>query len=245
MKKGFLSEALFHVHSHMAASYSTICLWGLAFVACHHPEEKQESTVAKDKVAQNGSEEFVPIDTIAHLLAKAAKMDTLEFDNWRPFIFYKSGYFLNRKVKSALVVNEISDTTIAVKLYSLQGDNWLLNSTIENLDGPGIAFGPKFDDYYFDGQTDVYIQVTISNGYSLSRGHLLTINPFTLKLQNHPEARDLGNMRPDIKSNSVISDEVIWCKSDGFKEVCKRTNKWDKGVLKFIDKQCPCEPGNQ
>ncbi len=228
----------------MRATYLTILLFGLTIVACNRPETSQDNNVAQDTIAQNSSEDFVAFDTFANLLVKALKIDTLEYDNLKPFIFFKSGYFLNNKVKNTLVVTQISDTTISVKLYTIKDDNWLLNSTVENLDGPGVSFGPEFHDFNFDGQTDIYIQVTASNGYSLSRGHLITIDPLTLKLYAHEEARDLANMKPDKKTNSVFSEEVIWCKENGFEEVCKWTNKWDNGVLKFKEKNCPCEPEN-
>lgn len=218
-----------------------ILLWGLTIVACNPPETNQDNYLMQDTLALGNYGDFVATDTISNLFNKALNLDSLEYSNWKPFIFFKSGNFLKNKNKNVLLVTELSDTTISVKLYKANGNNLELNSSVENLNGPGMAFQPMYHDFNFDGQTDIYIQVTASNGYSLSRGHLITIDPLTMKLNYHPEAREFANMRPDKKTHSVISEEVIECKSNLMEEVGILTNKWIKGQLKTIKKKYPCE----
>lgn len=219
-----------------------ILLFGLVINACNSPQEKHDNYGTQNAVSKNTSDCFVASDTIANLLEKAIKVDTLEYDNWQPFLYFKSGYFLNNRRKTALMVTELTDTTVLIKLYSYHDGNWILHSSVEGLDGPGASFSPMFDDFNFDGQTDIYIQVSASNGYSLSRGHLIIVDPLTLELEVHHEARDLANMKPDRKTHSIISVEVIECKSNLLKEVGIWTNKWVNGQLKTIKKDYPGEP---
>jgi hypothetical protein len=87
----------------------------------------------------------------------------------------------------------------------------------------------------------IYIQVSASNGYVLSRGHLLMIDRLTKKFSKHNETRDLANMKPEPKTKIIISEEVIFCESLGMMKICKLTNKWIDGHLKTIKKDCPCK----
>lgn len=219
-----------------------VVLPALTIGACNLPQESQDNDTTKGIVSEITFADFVTFDTIANLLDKATKVDTLEYDNPQPFLFFKSGYFIYSKQKSALIVTENTDTTIEVKLYAQKDGNWTFHASVENLEGPGASFHPSFDDYNFDGQKDIYIRVTASNGYSLSRGHLIIIDPLTRKLNIHHEARDLANLRPDNKTYSVLSEELINCKSTLYQEVGIWTNKWMNGQLKTIKKDYPCEP---
>lgn len=220
----------------------TILFLGVTIFSCNQTQITQEKVGVQDTSVQVTNRKVIQLDTIPGLLDKALKTDTLQFDNWEPFLFFKSGNFLNKTEKNAVLVHRPTDTTYSIKLYSISDNKWLISDKISGLDGLPIQFVPIFDDYNFDGQTDIYIQATTSNGYPLSRGHLIIVNQLTKKLEVHPEARDLANMKPDNKGHSVISEEVIWCKPNGFEEVCKWTNKWVNGLLKPIKKDCPCEP---
>lgn len=109
--------------------------------------------------------------------------------------------------------------------------------SISDLDAFSTQFEPIFDDYNFDGQTDLYIQVSTSNGWSLSRGHLIIIQPMTKKFDLHKEARDFANMTPDIKTKTVMTE--LWNAYDmkNRHQLTFFTNKWVKGKLKTISKK--------
>ncbi len=220
----------------------TLLFIGLLVAACNLPQTNQDKHKTRDTVVQNFSENSVSNDSLTHLLDKATKADSLEYADSQQFFFFKSGYFLDGRNKNALVIQALTDSTILVKLYSHKDTNWILQSTVENLDGPGPSFSLIFDDFNFDGQTDIYLQVTVSNGYSLSRGHLIIIDPVTLKLNVHHEARDLANMKPDKKTKSVISEEVIECNANLNKGIGKWTNQWVNGRLKTLKRDYSCEP---
>jgi hypothetical protein len=219
-----------------------ILLVGLTIFSCNQSRTSRENIVIQDTVTQNKSTEVVIIDTLAGLFNNALTADTVEFlngfiDPHKSFLFFKSGYIINRKEKNALVVVCPTDTTYTVKLYSIQNDKWSLTDSISNLDAFPVQFDVIFDDYNFDEQVDLYIQVTVSNGWPLSRGHLIIIDPKTKKLELHKEAREFANMTPDKKSKTVKSE--LW---NGY-DVMDRaqltifTHKWVNGKLKTASKK--------
>jgi hypothetical protein len=219
-----------------------ILLLVLTIFSCNQSQTTQDKNLIQSTVIQTTTHKIVNLDTISKLFDNALKADTLEFDNWEPFLFFKSGNFLSKTEKNVIIVHCPTDTTYSIKLYSIKDNKWLLNDSINGLEAFPIQFYLSFDDYNFDGQTDIYIQVAASNGYSLSYGHLLTVGPVSKKFTEQIESGYLANMQPDIKTRTIMSDDVIWCKTNGMREVCKLTNKWIDGHLKTIKKDCPCEP---
>ena len=214
----------------------------LTIFSCNQSQTTQDKNVIHETVLQTTTNKIVNLDNISRLLDNALKADSLELDNWEPFLFFKSGNILSKTEKNVIIVHCPTDTTYSIKLYSIKDNKWLLNDSANGLEASPVQFYLNFDDYNFDGQTDIYIQLSASNGYSLSYGHLLTIDPASKKFTEQIEAGDLANMQPDIKTKTIISEDVIWCKTNGMQEVCKLTNKWIEGHLKTIKEDCPCEP---
>ncbi|MFT3886459.1 MAG: hypothetical protein QM724_13860 [Flavobacteriales bacterium] len=211
-------------------------------LSCDQPPTAGSEKIIQGTVDRVENEHSVLSDTVTSLLIRSLKTDTLEFEGREPFIFFKSGYFLSGMEKNAIVVQCPTDSTYTLKLYSIKDNTWILSDSVNGLDAFPIQFRPVFDDYNFDGITDIYIQATASNGYSMSRGDLMTIDPSTKKLEVHQEARELANMKPDKKIRSVLSEEAIECGSDLTKAVGIWTNKWINGRLTTIKKDYPCEP---
>ena len=114
---------------------------------------------------------------------------------------------------------------------------WELSDSIDGLDALPMQFDLIFDDYNFDEQTDLYIQVTASNGWSLSRGHLITIDPKTKKLKLHTETRDFANMTPDKRTKTVRTELWNGYNKNGSVQLTVFTNKWIAGKLKTIRKK--------
>ena len=182
-------------------------------------------------------------DTLTGLFNKALSSDTVEFieftDDYFELFYFKSGYTISKAEKNALVITCSNDKTYIVKLYSNQNDKWNLIDSINISDSNAysVQFDVIFDDYNFDKQTDIYIQASASNGWSLSRGHLIIINSQTKKLELHKEARELANMKPDKKSKTVKSE--LW---NGY-DIMDRaqltifTHKWINGQLKTTSKK--------
>lgn len=218
----------------------TILLFGLTIFSCNQTQATKDKIVNNDTTTQSINK-TVSIDGISELLDKAIKVDSIEFNNQfenkQSFLFFKSGHIISKTDKNALVVVCPTDTTYTVRLYSFQTYQWKLLDSIGDLKAFPTQFDPIFDDYNFDGQTDLYIQVSASNGWSLSRGHLIIIDPKTKKFELHRETRDFANMTPDIKTKTVKTE--LWNGYDlkGQHQLTIFTNKWVNGQLKTINKK--------
>lgn len=218
-----------------------------SFVACNSSELKQAGndtgldSLKDTKVKKLNNLNLPNHDTLYYILKLASNLDSVEYVNYEPFLYFKSGYFLNQKRKNALIMERASDSTFLIELYTEEKDHWIENSTIRNLNPFPYDFGIKFNDYNFDNQKDIYIQTAVSNGTGFSFGHLLTIDPSTQELVEHKEASELGNMKPDINSKAIISEELIFCYPKGERNFCKLINKWTGSQLVTVKKNCPCE----
>lgn len=226
---------------------------GLAFFACGHSQKETKTDfvdaapIDKNEELKESVEPKITPDTLYTLLDNSLQLDTFEFSNWIPFLFLKTGNFLSALEKNAILVTCPTDSTYKLEYYSKSGDKWVKNDELDLPDAFPTQFYLDFDDYNFDGQKDIYLQCSASNGYALSRGHLLTINPKTKKILTHPETRELANMQADFESKTVISEEVIWSVDYGFQGVCDLRNKWIDGKLKTVKRECPSKnpKGNQ
>ena len=219
-------------------SLITFFIISILVVSCLQTNTKDSKP---DKIGTTKQESTLSQITLEEFLKNSAYTDSLEYSGATPFVYYKTGYFLDKDKKTTLAISCQDDSTYIIKLYRIQNSKNQILDSVFGLEAGLISFNVIYDDYNFDGQTDFFIQVSASNGYSMSRGHLLTINPSTKKLEYHAEARNLANMRPDSKTISVISDELIFCKDNGLKDVCKKKNIWIEGHLKAESIDCPCE----
>lgn len=198
----------------------------LGFSACNTKPIKKEQAIL--------SPSGVITDTLYKLLDSARTEDTLMLEQSMPFLFFQSGHLFNHTEKHAVAVSSPTDSTAQIKLYHLQDHTWQLMDSLDGLPANTIAFHTIYADYNFDAQPDIYIQQSASNGYVMSRGYLLLIDPLTWKISLHMETEDLANMHPDAKTSTVFSED--WQGADGNKgPVCTLHNKWVSGVLKTID----------
>lgn len=215
----------------------TILLFGLTIFSCNQTQTSQAKIVSNDTITQTTNQAV----SIAELLEKAVTADTLEFNNQfennQSFLFFKSGHMISKTEKNALIVVCPTDTTYTVRLYSIQSNKWNISDSISGLDAFPTQFDPIFDDYNFDGQTDIYIQVSASNGWSLSRGHLIIIDPKTKMFDLHEETRDFANMTPDMKTKTVKTELWNGYDMENRHQLTIITNKWVNGKLKTISKK--------
>jgi hypothetical protein len=166
------------------------------------------------------------------------KIDTL-LDNKDYSIYYcKIGHFLIPTKKIALLIYNN-----AVELYIYKNDKPIKKDSMAvlNIDSK-MEFQVTYYDYNFDGQKDIYIQRTISNGWPMSVGCLITINKSSDKLQRHDECDNLANMKPDPKRKVVITDSIAYCNTASQKDkICKVLNKWVENKLIPMASGCRCK----
>jgi hypothetical protein len=196
-----------------------------------------DKIIHPETIAVLPKERVVTADTIIGLLDKSLTTDTIESYNSEPFLFFKSGHFLDKTEKNAIWVNCPTDSTYSIKLYLIRDNKWVMADSVTGFDAFPSQFDPIFDDFNFDKQTDIFIQASASNGWSLSRGHLLIVDPLTKKLTLHKEARDLANMKPDPKTKTVTSEIWNGYNGKGQNQLTIFTNKWVDGKLKTVKKK--------
>ena len=218
----------------------TILLFGLTIFSCNQTQTSKDKIVSNDTITQT-TNQAVSIDKIAELFEKAITVDTLEFNNQfennQSFLFFKSGHIISKTEKNALIVVCPTDTTYTVRLYSIRNNKWNVSDSISGIDAFPTQFDPIFDDYNFDGQTDIYIQVSSSNGWSLSRGHLIIIDPTTKMFDLYEETRDFANITPDMKTKTVKTELWNGYDMENRHQLTIFTNKWVNGKLKTISKK--------
>ena len=212
----------------------TIFILGLILISCNHVSTKKQKTTISDSFYVEKTSVKELKDSVTKLLDIATMKDTLEFQCSEPFLFFKSGNILSSTEKNAIVIICPTDTTYAVRLYSLRNKSWELTDSVAKLDAFPSQFELTLDDYNFDKQKDIYIQVSASQGWSLSRGHLFIIDPVTKKLTRHEEARNLANMKPDPKTETVVSELWNGYNDKNQHQLTILTNKWVNGKLKTI-----------
>jgi len=201
----------------------TIFILGLIFVSYNQASTKRDEIIVSDSTNM--------------LLDSAATKDTLEFISAEPFLFFRCGHILSSTEKNAIIIVCTIDTTYLVKLYSMRNRQWELTDSISGLDAFPSQFELTFNDYNFDKQKDIYIQVSVSNGWPLSRGHLLIVDPVTKKLTRHEETRYLANMKPDPKTETVVSELWNGYNEKGQHQLSIFTNKWVNGKLNTVKKK--------
>ncbi len=216
-----------------------ILLFGLTISSCNQNSPTQDRNVKQDTIVQPANV-VDTTTTIIELLNKALTFDTLEFnnqfkvDNNRSFLFFKSGRIINRSDKNAIVIFCPTDTTYTVRLYAIKNNNWVLVDTVSDIEAYPSQFDLTLDDYNFDQQPDIYVNVSASNDWSLSRGHLLIVDPLTNKMRRHEEARDFANMRPDMKTNIIFSETWHGYNLQNQHQLTIYKNKWVNGKLKTV-----------
>ena len=192
---------------------------------------KKETEIKKDSLKEKTElKNIVKPDTIYKLLKISAETDTLEFSNQEPFLFIKTGKLFSQTTKNAILISCPTDTTYKIELYKLNNKIWEKSDEINKLEVPFIQYEILLNDYNFDNFTDIYLNETSSQGFSLSRGNLLSVNSVTNKFKKHSETRNLANMFADAKTKTIFVDSIAYEK-DG-KRVWKLIYKWKNGKLK-------------
>jgi hypothetical protein len=216
----------------------------VSFAACSAPELNQAEIDSAS--SENTATAVSPLSRTIYdtqLFDSARNLGALEFIRLdsAAFLYFRSGKFIEPDVITAIVAADLTDSTIEIQLWSLHMELWTLLSQIE-VRGPGVAFSMNYADYNFDGQTDIYQNISTSNGYPQSYGNLLLVDPITLEMTICHEAAALTNMRPDAHTQRIFSSKVIWCEKNGLKDTCVLTHEWIQDSLLTINTKCPCEP---
>lgn len=239
--------------------YILIFIIGLIFIACNNGVDKksndlkidsEKKTISLDRfyiedIDKNG--EFlrvyysqVNVDTLYNELKRSDSTEVYFQSDSGSNLFLRKGKILSNDRVHAIILSSPTDTTYKLELFGLKKLEWIKNDEIIVESHP-LQFDLEFADFNFDGIKDIYIQCFVSNGYALSRGHLLTIDKNKEEFIFHREFSELANITIDKDKELVFTEEIIWCKSDGKQEVCILTHKWTNDKLILQKRECPCE----
>ena len=172
-------------------------------------------------------------DTITQFEKLAIKNDTLEYVNFDPFIFLKSGHLFGENKKQYIKLSVKSEKVMHLELYILKNDTWIINDRLDlNNDFILPSFNYKIKDYNFDSCNDLYIQRFSTNGLGMSYGYLITLNK-NLKMNHQQETDDLSNMTIDYEHEQLISDSIISNINGRF--ILKNYYYWKNNKLKKVN----------
>jgi len=209
--------------------------------ACKQSSSK-ESTIKTNVVK---AKDTVSVLSFDELMEKALLDDSVTYTNIidkkssNDVLFFKSGHVFHPKEKQVLLISKETDGTFVFVTYFDHKGTWKLKDHIIGLHLNPEQFDIKFQDYNFDGQLDCYIQVSNSNGYSISKGHLITIEPGSNFPILHKEARHLGNIR--IVGKHIEAEEWEGYNKVGMPNVSTTKYIWTGGRLERMEENAEVE----
>lgn len=189
-------------------------------------------------VNENQDDHSISVAALYQFVRMGKKVDTTLKTKDYSVYYCKIGNFLIPAEKTALLI-----CNNAAELYVYKNGKPVKECRIAvpNLDSRS-EFQVTYDDYNFDGQKDIYIQRTLSNGWPMSLGCLITVNKSANRLERHDECDNLANMQPDPKRKVVVTDSIPDCCAAGRKQqLCKVLNKWQRNKLMPLAKGCRCK----
>ncbi len=202
--------------------------------ACQESSSKSSTT----QTAKAQVKDSVLVLSINQLMKQAMLCDSMTYTNVvtknasNGVLYFKSGHVFHSKYKHVLLICKEPDATFTLATYFDDDGTWKLKDHITQLDLNPTQFNIKFQDFNFDNQIDCYIQVSHSNGYAISRGHLIIIDPNDYFPVLHKEARNLGNLR--VVGQHIESEEWEGYDKDATTQIKTYRYQWVGGLLKRI-----------
>lgn len=179
-------------------------------------DNKIKQTTSDSLHVNNLFSSYNPMDSVAHLLNLSIAKDTFEYqafynDN-SPYelLYFKTGNLLSSKMKHAIALYTINDTTVLCELYCLADSKWTKSSSNISMHIDGFSpayFNAWFDDYNFDGFRDLNIIFYNSMSVADSYGYILTYSKPSNSLILHPETIEIPSIEIDKKSKTITSTE--------------------------------------
>lgn len=226
----------------MSKLKTLLCLNIIAFLGACQDLPSQKSP---DQTATAQMKDTAQVLSLDQLMEQAMLCDSMTYTNIvakngsYDVLYFESGHVFHTKYKHILLVCQESDGTFNFVTYFDHEGSWKLKDHIIGLHLNPEQFDIKFQDYNFDGQLDCYIQVSNSNGYSISKGHLITIEPGSNFPSLHKEARNLGNIR--IVGNHIEAEEWEGYNKDGMPQVSTTKYRWTGGRLERMEENAEVE----
>ncbi|MBL7836828.1 MAG: hypothetical protein JNM67_04890 [Bacteroidetes bacterium] len=205
-----------------------------SFFSCKSADKKEEAVNEVDDTAKS----IMVVDeaTVEQLLDKSKASDTIQMYSAQPFLFYKTGYLFDSKVRHSLVLSCLSEDQYKVRIYQVNDTSWSLVDVVGPLKANLAAFYIESKDYNFDSEADIYIQSDYSNNYPISTGHIILVDPITKKMSLCPNSDQYGNPYADAGNKTLRSESKYkGTVKPGEEKIVVKRSKWVKDHFETID----------
>lgn len=197
----------------------------------------------KKENAEDETSDFAPVassvvdfSVVRQLLMQSQKSDTIQMYSANPFLFYKTGNLFDTKLRHSIVLTCTDDSTYAIRLYQVNDSNWALVDSLGGMPADRAMFYIESKDYNFDKEADIYIQNHYSNGYPISTGYIILVDPVTRHLTLLPGSSRFGNISADPSTRLLHSESKYYGPvKSGEEKIWIRKSRWENGHYSTVD----------
>lgn len=178
----------------------------------------------------------IDFSVVRQLLVQSQKSDTIQMYSANPFLFYKTGFLFDSKLRHSIVLSCTNDSTYALRLYQVNDSSWSLIDSLGGMPANRTVFYIESKDYNFDREADIYIQNSYSNGYPISTGYIILVDPVTRHLTLLPGSGRYGNISADPSTKILHSESKYEGPvNSGEEKIWVRKSRWEKDHYTTID----------
>lgn len=181
------------------------------FLSCNNSSSNELS----GEIKSNSDSLLLEKDFLTTCLDNSVELDSANWYEINPFKDFQSGYLLNDTVINAVYIEE-HDTLCDMNLYKLEAGNWELITSIQDLEFSSLSYEISFLDFNFDGTNDIFMRTSASNGYVMSRGHLIEYNLANNELIIHDELVEYSNFSINKETQQLIAESEGYCSNPPF-----------------------------
>ncbi|MBD3638269.1 MAG: hypothetical protein HUJ25_13030 [Crocinitomicaceae bacterium] len=197
-------------------------------VSCVERTTPNDSLETKE--VESDSSSLGQTDRIEDLISRSFKEDSIEIIEMNPFFYFKSGNFINSEENHILYFEENGDR-YDLNLRTQIDDELPSVGKLDSLEISLVQFDIRFFDFNFDGNNDIFIRKSASNGYVLERGYLIEFKPELWKLEIREEVSEYANFAPLPEYKMVYAEKLLESDSGAFNFIGWTYFKWESGKL--------------
>lgn len=172
---------------------------------------------------------------LPQLLQASLQQDSFLYEkvNFR----FIAGHLFTKSQKHAVVLYA-TNTATKIEVYVERNNAWEQQMIDSAIDVFWVQAGCEFIDMDFDNVKDLIVHRSVSNGFAMQAIHLFIYKNST-KFIRVTGADTLFNLTP-VENNELKSEEVIWCRNNGQKEVKNLYYTFKNNQLVYLRTKMPC-----
>ncbi len=209
---------------------------GVFIISCNNPSSNE---LLGDNTSNTDSL-LLEKDFLTNCLENSTTLDSSSWYEINPFKDFQSGYLLNDTVINAIYIEE-HDTLCNLNLYKLQAGRWQLITSVQDLDFSSLSYAINFLDFNFDGTNDLFIRTSASNGYVMSRGHLIEYDVANNELIVHNELAEYANFSINKEKQQLKAESEGYCDNPPFFSPIVTFFELNQGKFEIVNKFQDCD----